>query len=119
MAVSGDLFDVTGDGDVVVRLHVQPGAGRTAVAGRHGDALKVKVAAPPTGGRANDACVAFVAELLGVDTANVAITHGESSRTKRIKVTGIEPDDARKLLATALADTGNAGPVWSVRPPDH
>jgi uncharacterized protein (TIGR00251 family) len=104
---------------VVIRLHVQPGAGRTAVAGRHGDALKVKVAAPPTGGKANEACLALVAELLGVDRAHVEITQGESSRTKRVKVKGLEPDEARRLLGVALADTGNAGPVWNVRPPDH
>jgi uncharacterized protein (TIGR00251 family) len=119
VAVSGDLFDITADGDVVVRLHVQPGAGRTAVAGRHGDALKVKVAAPPTGGKANEAVAAFVAELLGVDRGKVELTHGQSSRTKRVKVTGVEPDEARRLLAVAMADTGNAGPTWSVRPPDH
>jgi uncharacterized protein (TIGR00251 family) len=119
VAVSGELFDITAEGDVVLRLQVQPGAGRTAVAGRHGDALKVKVAAPPTGGRANEAVVAFVAELFGVEKATVAVTHGESSRSKRVKVTGLDPDDARKLLTTALGGTGNAGPVWSVRPPDH
>lgn len=119
MAVSGDLFDITADGDVVLRLHVQPGAGRTAVAGRHGDALKLKVAAPPTAGRANDAVVAFVAELLGVGKDAVELTHGESSRTKRVKVKGVDPDDARQLLGLALGGSGNAGPVWSVRPPDH
>jgi uncharacterized protein (TIGR00251 family) len=119
VAVSGDLFEITGDGDVVLRLHVQPGAGRTAVAGRHGDALKLKVAAPPTAGRANAACVAFVAELFGVKEDNVELTHGQSSRTKRVKVQGIEPDEARRLLSLALGGTGNAGPVWSVRPPDH
>jgi uncharacterized protein (TIGR00251 family) len=117
--VSGDLFDITADGDVVLRLHVQPGAGRTAVVGTHGDALKVKVAAPPTAGKANDAVVAFVAELFGVDKANVELTHGQSSRSKRVKVSGVDADDARRLLAAAQADTGNAGPVWSVRPPDH
>jgi uncharacterized protein (TIGR00251 family) len=117
--MSGDLFDITADGDVVLRLHVQPGAGRTAVAGTFGDALKVKVAASPTGGRANDACVAFVAELLGVDKKAVELTHGQSSRSKRVKVTGVDPEEVRRLIGLALADTGNAGPVWSVRPPDH
>ena len=118
-AVSADPFDVTAEGDVVLRLHVQPGAGRTAVMGRHGDAIKVKVAAPPTGGKANDAVVALVADLLGVDRAKVSLTQGEASRTKRVKVVGIEADDARHLLTAALADPGNAGPVWGVRPPDH
>jgi uncharacterized protein (TIGR00251 family) len=117
--VSGDLFDITADGDVVLRLQVQPGAGRTAVAGRHGDALKVKVAAPPTGGKANGACISFVAELLGVDKGNVEITHGESSRSKRVKVTGVDADEVRRLVGLALEGTGNAGPVWSVRAPDH
>jgi uncharacterized protein (TIGR00251 family) len=117
--MSGDLFDITAEGEVVIRLHVQPGAGRTAVAGRHGDALKLKVAAPPTGGKANDACVAFVAEIMGVDRSAVVVTHGESSRTKRVKVSGVEPDDARRLLALAIDGTGNAGPSWSVRAPDH
>lgn len=119
MAVSGDLFDITAEGDVVLRLHVQPGAGRTAIAGRHGDALKLKVAAPPTAGRANDECVAFVADLFGADKDAVKLTHGDKSREKRVKVTGVDADEARRLLGIALGGTGNAGPVWSVRPPDH
>lgn len=89
------------------------------MAGRHGEALKIKVAAPPTGGKANEACAAFVAALFGVDAGKVELTHGASSRTKRLKVTGVEADEARQLLAAALADTGNAGPSWNVRPPDH
>jgi uncharacterized protein (TIGR00251 family) len=117
--VSTDLFDVTAEGDVVIRLHVQPGAGRTAATGTHGDALKVKVAAPPTGGKANEGCLALVAELFGVDRSQLELTHGESSRTKRVKVKGLDADEARRLLGVALADTGNAGPAWSVRPPDH
>lgn len=98
---------------------MQPGAGRTAVAGRHGDALKVKVAAPPTGGKANEACLTLVAGLLGVDRTQVELTNGQASRTKRVKVKGVDADDARRLLGIALADPGNAGPAFSVRPPDH
>ncbi|MDQ3757877.1 MAG: DUF167 domain-containing protein, partial [Actinomycetota bacterium] len=81
--MSSDLFDATADGAIVLRLHVQPGAGRTAVSGRHGDALKVKVAAPPEGGRANDACLALVAELFGVGKDAVTLAGGPSSRSKR------------------------------------
>ena len=66
-----DLFDYTaGDnednGTAVVRLHVQPGAGKTAVVGRHGDAVKVRVAAPPEGGRANDAVVVLMAATFDI-----------------------------------------------------
>lgn len=98
-----DLFDVTAEGDVVLRLHVQPGAGRTAVAGKHGDALKVRVAAPPEGGRANEAVIALVAETLGVGKDAVTLTSGESSRSKRVKISGVGPDDAVRLLHDALA----------------
>src|SRR5947207_6176918 len=88
-----DLFDVSGEDAVVLRLHVQPGAGRTAVVGRHGDALKVRVAAPPEGGRANAAVITLVATTLGVKEDQVELTSGESSRSKRVKVTGAEVDE--------------------------
>jgi hypothetical protein len=101
--VADDLFETTAEGDLMLRLHVQPGAGRTAVAGRHGDALKVRVAAPPEGGRANEACLALVAEVLGVEADAVELTSGPSSRTKRVRITGVEPADAVRLLEQALS----------------
>jgi uncharacterized protein (TIGR00251 family) len=104
--VVSDLYDVSGD-DVVVRVHVQPGAGRTAVAGRHGDALKIKVAAPPQGGRANDAVLALMAEILGVSSGSVTIVSGASSRAKRVRVAGLSAGDLERRLELALA--GNAG----------
>jgi uncharacterized protein (TIGR00251 family) len=108
--VTGDVFDEGGDGSVVLRLHVVPGAGRTAVTGRHGDALKVRVAAPPERGRANDACVALVASTLGIAPGQVELVSGPSSRSKRVRVSGIEADDVRRLLAAALGDPGGGGP---------
>jgi uncharacterized protein len=101
-----DLYEIAGD-DVVVRVHVQPGAGRTAVGGRHGDALKVKVGAPPQGGRANDAVVALLAEILGVPVASVTIVGGATSRSKRLKVSGVAVADVERRLELAI--TGNAG----------
>jgi uncharacterized protein (TIGR00251 family) len=115
--VVDDLFDVTAEQptpQVVVRLHVQPGAGRTAVVGRHGNALKVKVGAPPEGGRANDACLALMAETFNVPAAQVELVSGGSSRTKRVQVRGVAPDDVRRLLQLAL-ERGNAGPSGGVR----
>lgn len=124
--MTGDVFDVGDDGSVVLRLHVVPGAGRTAVTGRHGDALKVRVAAPPEKGRANDACVALVAATLGVPAGQVELVSGPSSRSKRVRVSGVEADDVRRLLLSALGGpggggpqdahpTGNAGPIRGVR----
>jgi uncharacterized protein (TIGR00251 family) len=101
-----DLFDVTGGDDadsVVLRVHVQPGAGRTAVVGRHGNALKVRVAAPPAGGRANDACAALLAETFGVKAGDVALTSGGSSRMKRFRLDHVDLEEFRHRLEQAVA----------------
>ena len=117
-----DLFDVlparegpepkrgAREGDtIVLRLHVQPGAGRSAVTGRYGDAVKVKVAAPPEGGRANEAVVELVASLVGVKAAQVELASGQSSRSKRVKVTGVVVDDVRRVLSESVAAGNKAG----------
>jgi uncharacterized protein (TIGR00251 family) len=70
----------------LLSIHVQPGAKRTGVAGLHGSALKVRVAAPPVAGKANAALEAFVAERLGVARSRVRVVRGELSREKRIAV---------------------------------
>jgi len=67
-------------------VHVQPGAKRSSVAGPHGERLKLRVAAPPSEGRANAAVIAFVAERLGVPRGQVSIVRGEHSRDKVIAV---------------------------------
>jgi uncharacterized protein len=76
-----------GDG-ITLTLHVQPGAKRSEIAGLHGDALKIRLAAPPIEGRANDALLRFVAELFGVPLRNVELLRGAQSRHKMVKVTG-------------------------------
>jgi len=101
--MNDDLFDMNKEGSVVLRIHVQPGAGRTAIVGRHGDALKVRVAAPPSGGRANEACADLVAEILGIKSSQVTLSGGESSRQKKLTVSGIEPDEVSRLLAEAMS----------------
>ena len=110
------ILDIESDGAVLLRLHVQPGAGRSAVVGRHGDALKVRVAAPPTGGRANDAVVALLAETVGAKPADIELVGGASSRTKRVRIKGVEPDELRKHLERAV---GNAGQGPGVAGPQH
>jgi len=119
-----DPFDLSGDDAIVLRLHVQPGAGRTAVVGRHGDALKVRVAAAPEGGRANAAVISLVATTLGVAEDQVSLTSGESSRSKRVKVSGVDVDEVRRLLSEASSSggsskIGNNRPGRNVRPPAH
>lgn len=110
-----DLFDLAGDGAVVLRLHVQPGAGRSAVVGRHGAALKVRVAAPPEGGRANEACRALLAETFGVAADDVVLASGPTSRLKRFRIAGIEPDRFRRRLTEVLAGAGGGQPGSQAR----
>jgi uncharacterized protein (TIGR00251 family) len=74
------------DGAIELRLHVQPGAKRTEVVGVHGDALKVRLAAPPVEGRANAALVNFLAERFGVTLRQVNVVHGQQSRRKLVRI---------------------------------
>ena len=87
------------DGGVVVHVHVLPRSGRTEIVGRHGDALKVRVAAPPVDGRATDAARVAVAAALGVAPSAVTVVGGERSRLKRFRVDGLGPADAAHRLA--------------------
>ena len=80
-------------------LHVQPRARRTEVAGRHGDAIKVRLAAPPVDGAANDELVRFLAERLGVTRAAVRIAAGAGSRRKTVEIDGLAEADALARLA--------------------
>lgn len=75
------------EGDtLVLTLHVQPGASRTEAAGLHGDALKVRLAAPPIEGRANAALVRYLADEFGVAVRNVTIERGGTSRRKVVRI---------------------------------
>ena len=86
------------NGGVLIDLRVQPGAGRNAVVGRHGDAIKVRIGAPPIGGRANEAVIELLAETLGVKRAEVSLVSGDSSRSKRVQVNGISVELATTIL---------------------
>lgn len=84
------------NGDVItLTLHVQPGAKRSELAGLHGEALKLRLAAPPIEGRANEALLKFVAELFSVPLRQVELRQGGQSRHKVVAITGskIEPEN--------------------------
>lgn len=107
MSELDDLFDPDGEDAVVLRVHARPGAGRSQLVGRHGDALKVQVAAPPEQGRANAAIVAHLAEVLGLPARSVTLLSGERSRAKRVRITGIEPGGFGAALGRALELDGS------------
>lgn len=74
------------DGSITLDIHCQPGAKRTEVAGLYGTAIKIRLAAPAIGGRANEALVAFLAKSFGVPRRNVTLTRGETGRAKTVHV---------------------------------
>ncbi len=92
----------TANGKVTLAVHVQPGAGRTEVMGRHGEALKLRVAAPPTGDRANDAVVDLVAKEFNLKRADVVVLSGATSRDKRLKLGGLDQRAAEKIVDRLL-----------------
>ena len=88
------------DGNSVsLRLHVQPGAKQTEIAGLHGDALKIRLAAPPVDGKANACLIEFIARQLGVAKSAVELLSGETSRSKRLRVDGVSAETALAKLS--------------------
>ena len=79
-----------------VRVH--PRAKRDAISGAVGDALKVALTSPPVEGRANEACIEFLARQLGVSRAAIEIISGQNSRNKVVRVTGISAAILRQRL---------------------
>lgn len=85
---------------MILALHVQPGAKRTAVVGPHGERLKIAVASPPADGRANAALLAFLAERLAVPKAALTLLSGATSREKRVAVkTAVKPSTVVDALS--------------------
>lgn len=80
-------------------VHVVPRASATVVVGRHGDGLRIRVAAPPVDGAANDELVRFVARRLGLTRRAVAIARGHTGRKKTVVIEGVSSEVAlRRLL---------------------
>lgn len=86
------------DGRATLTLHVQPGAKKTGVAGIHGDALKLHLAAPPVDGKANAALLAFLAGCLGLPKSAVTLKSGQTSRRKVVDIEAAPPDIQQRLL---------------------
>ena len=76
---------------MILELHVQPGASRTEFAGKHGERLKVRLAARAVDGKANAALIEFLAAYYSVPKRDVRITAGLKSRRKRVVIEGATP----------------------------
>jgi len=87
------------NGAVVFQVRVQPRASKDEVAGEIDGALKVRLQAPAVEGRANEALIEFLAQLLKRPKAAVRILSGDRSRTKRIEIRGVTGQQIQALLA--------------------
>ena len=79
-------------------VRVQPRARRDEIAGERAGALLVRVTAPPVEGKANEAVRRLIAQRLGVAPGNVTVVRGATSRDKLLDISGVEPDELRRLL---------------------
>ncbi len=79
-------------------LHIQPGAKKTEVVGLHGDALKIRLAAPPVDGKANAALLAFIADRLQLTRSTVSLIGGQTSRRKVVGLAAAPTDTEQRLL---------------------
>ena len=87
-------------GELILRLYIQPGAARTGWGGRHGGAeLKLRVAAPPVEGKANQACLRFLAKAARVPKGAVTLLRGERSRNKVIRIAPLDEKRFQALKA--------------------
>ncbi|HEV8097080.1 MAG TPA: DUF167 domain-containing protein [Burkholderiales bacterium] len=91
---------VGADGSVTLAIHAQPGAKKTDVAGVHGAALKIRLAAPAVEGKANAELRRFLADAFGVPLKNVALVRGETGRRKTLRIAfpAAQPDRDWKIL---------------------
>jgi len=89
----------TRDNSVRFAVRVQPRASRSEIAGVHGDALKIRLSAPPVDGAANDALVELMAGSLGVAKRAVRIVSGEQSRSKVVEVEGVTAAAVLRLVS--------------------
>ncbi len=90
------------DGSILLRLHVQPRAAQNQVAGLQGEALRLRLSAPPVDGKANKAVLAYLAELLSLPKSALSLKSGQQSRQKTVRITGASEASIRQTLAPYL-----------------
>ena len=90
-------------GSTRIALRVSPGGSHARVVGRHGDAWKVRVSAPPEGGKANAAVVRLLAGTLGLAERDVTVVSGHGARDKLVDLAGIEAEETELRLSSAAS----------------
>jgi uncharacterized protein len=93
-------------GGCVVNVRIIPRASKNQIQGVLGDALKIRLQAPPVDGKANDALVRFLADSLDLPARNISLLSGETARNKRVLLSGLDEVEARARLN--VIDRGQA-----------
>jgi uncharacterized protein len=88
---------------IAFRVRVVPRAGRTVIAGTRGDALLVRLAAPPVDGAANDALIAFLSSVFDRPKRDVTLVSGHTSRDKCVAIAGLAESEIARRLQALLA----------------
>ena len=86
-------------GGCVVNARIIPRASKNQIQGVLGDALKIRLQAPPVDGKANDALVRFLADTLDLPARNISLLSGETARNKRVLLSGLDEVEARARLS--------------------
>jgi uncharacterized protein len=86
------------NGAVVIAVKVVPRASKNQIVGNEGDALKIRLNAPPVEGKANDALIAFLADVLGAHRTQIEIVTGHTSRRKIVRVRGVSAQEVERKL---------------------
>lgn len=92
------ITDDARSNSILIAVKAVPGASRDQIAGALGDRLKVRISAPPEGGKANDAIRRLIADALGLKPRDVSIASGAASSEKTIRAAGINANEARRRL---------------------
>ena len=90
------------EGGAAFAVRVVPRASKNEISGRHGDAVKIRITAPPVEGAANQALIDFLADVLGVRKSRIEILSGHASRDKIVCVVGLTPEEVEARLGDYL-----------------
>ncbi|MCI5114319.1 MAG: YggU family protein [Candidatus Electrothrix sp. LOE1_4_5] len=90
------------DGSLLLSIYVQPRSHRNAIVGLHGDAVKMRLTAPPVDGKANKAVIAFWAKSLKIPKSAITMKSGLHNRMKKILLKGVQEKQIRDLVECHL-----------------
>ena len=94
------------NGDLSLRLYVQPGSKKTAVAGYFAEALKIRLAALPVEGQANAALLTFLAKILKLPKSRICLQRGQSCRHKEVRISHCTQEELHQLLNSLNPEQG-------------